>query len=262
MTGPPVSAGTRIEAAIREALNRGEPAVAGFLTAGFPTLREFPDILRDVAAEAAVVEVGVPFSAPMADGITIQESSRQALANGVTLSWILDTLSGLELDAPVVLMSYLNPLLSHGLDRLAADAVVAGVSGFIVPDLPVDESGPMRRSLSARGIALIQLVTPLTPPERRLRIAKASQGFLYAVTRTGTTGSSSADAPVATEYLSSLREISSVPVLAGFGIRTADQVEAVAGFADGVIVGSALVEHIAAGGSATRFLRRLRNRTE
>jgi tryptophan synthase alpha chain len=199
----------------------------------------------------------------MADGITIQESSRQALANGVTLPWILETLARIEIAAPTVLMSYLNPLLSHGLDRLATDAAAAGVSGFIVPDLPVDESVPMRRALSTMGIALIQLVTPLTPRERQRRIAEESQGFLYAVTRTGTTGGSDGDVTHdMSDYLRGLRDISKVPVMAGFGIRTADQVATISGLCDGVIVGTALVEQIAAGRSATSFLRRLKNRTE
>lgn len=262
MTNPASRAGAPIETAVREALDRGEPALAAFLTAGHPSLEAFPAVLMEVAAVADIVEIGVPFSDPMADGVTIQEASRQALSNGVTLTWILQMLAGIDVDAPTVLMSYLNPLLSYGLDRLAADAAHAGVSGFIVPDLPIDESLSLRRSLTAEGVALIQLVTPLTPFERQRRIAATSQGFLYAVTRTGTTGGEGGEVPEATEYLANLRAISDVPVLAGFGIRTADHVSAIAGSADGVIVGSALVEHIAGGGSATRFLKSLRNRTE
>ncbi|MFQ5529710.1 MAG: tryptophan synthase subunit alpha [Gemmatimonadota bacterium] len=255
--------GVRLETAIRSAAARGEPAVAAFLTAGYPSLDGFSELVRCVAAEVDVVELGVPFSDPMADGITIQDSSRQALANGVTLSWILDLVAGLDSSVPIVLMSYLNPLLARGLDRLAEDASSAGVSGFIVPDLPFDEAGPMRDALSARGVALIQLVTPLTPDDRRTRIAAASQGFLYAVTRTGTTGGDETDASCGVaEYLRGLRAVSPVPVLAGFGIRTADQVSAIAGSADGVIVGSALVEHLAAGDDPAVFLKGLRNRGE
>lgn len=250
----------RLEQAIRSAAGRGEPALAAFLTAGFPACEGFAEVVRRVAAHADIIELGVPFSDPMADGITIQDSSRQALSNGVTLSWILDLVADLGVPVPIVLMSYLNPLLTRGFDRLAADAAESGVAGFIVPDLPFDEAGPLRSALAARDVALIQLVTPLTPVDRQKRIAAASQGFLYAVTRTGTTGGDSADASSSIEpYLRGLRSVSPVPVLAGFGIRTARHVHALAGVADGVIVGSALVECLAAGDDPAEFLKRLRH---
>jgi tryptophan synthase alpha chain len=258
MTRSMASVGEALGDAIREACSRGEPALAAFLTAGCPSREQFPAVLREVAAVADVVEIGVPFSDPMADGVTIQESSRRALEDGVNLAWILETLRTIELPAPVVLMSYLNPLLSYGLARLAADAAAARVHGFIIPDLPVDESAGAREVFSAQDIALIQLVTPLTLPERRRRIAAESQGFLYAVTRTGTTGGGEHDLARATEYLGGLRRCSPVPVMAGFGIGTADDVRALAGCVDGVIVGSALVEHVSRGGSAARFLKSLR----
>jgi tryptophan synthase alpha chain len=250
----------RLEQAIRSANERGEPALAAFLTAGFPTREGFADVVRQVALHADIVELGVPFSDPMADGVTIQDSSRQALADGVTLSWILELVADLRLSVPIVLMSYLNPLLSRGFNILAADAAEAGVAGFIVPDLPVDESDPFREALTEKHVALIQLVTPLTPVDRQKRIAAASQGFLYAVTRTGTTGGDSTGSvsSIAT-YLQGLRAVSPVPVLAGFGVRTADHVQSLARYTDGVIVGSALVERLAAGDDPAEFLRQLRN---
>ncbi len=250
----------RLEQAIRSANERGEPALAAFLTAGFPARSGFADVVRQVALHADIVELGVPFSDPMADGVTIQDSSRQALSDGVTLTWILELVADLRLSVPIVLMSYLNPLLSRGLNKLAADAAEAGVAGFIVPDLPVDEAGPLRKELANQDVALIQLVTPLTPLDRQQRIAAASQGFLYAVTRTGTTGGSSTNSlsSIAT-YLKGLRAISPVPVLAGFGVRTAEHVQSLARHADGVIVGSALVERLAAGDDPAEFLRQLRN---
>lgn len=248
-----------LEQAIRAATERGEPALAAYLTAGFPSRDCFADVVRRVAIHADIIELGVPFSDPMADGITIQDSSRCALADGVTLSWILELVAELGLSVPVVLMSYLNPLLARGFDTLAVDASEAGVAGFIVPDLPVDEANPLREALSARDVALIQLVTPLTPPDRQERIAAASQGFLYAVTRAGTTGGDSTySSPSVYSYLQSLRAVSPVPVLAGFGIRTANQVSRVAEVADGVVVGSALVERLAAGDDPAEFLKRLR----
>ncbi len=252
--------GLRLEQAIRSATERGEPALAAFLTAGFPAREGFADVVRRVAAHADIIELGVPFSDPMADGITIQDSNRRALSDGVTLSWILELVADLGVPVPIVLMSYLNPLLARGFDQLAADATESGVAGFIVADLPFDEAGPLRSALTARDVALVQLVTPLTPVERQKRIAAASQGFLYAVTRTGTTGGASTDASSSIEpYLRGLCSFSPVPVLAGFGIRTAKHVHALAGAADGVIVGSALVERLAAGDDPAKFLQCLRN---
>ena len=158
-----------------------------------PDFRKRETFLQQLAAvadAADVVEIGVPFTDPMADGTTIQRSSRVALAQGVSLKWILAELSGSrpKLRAPLLLMSYLNPLLAYGLDRLPADAARAGVSGFIVPDLPFEECEDVRSALAARGLALVQFVTPVTPTERIQMLCAASSGFIYAVTMTGTTG--------------------------------------------------------------------------
>ncbi|MFW6039743.1 MAG: tryptophan synthase subunit alpha [Gemmatimonadota bacterium] len=254
-----VAGAPRIEAAIRRAGAEGRPAIAAFLTAGFPSLDGFRDIVLRVAEAADVVELGVPFSDPMADGVTIQEASRVALAGGVTLEWILDLVADLELGVPVVLMSYLNPLLTMEHDVLASRARAAGVDGFIIPDLPYEESEPMRRALEPADLALVQLVTPLTPRARRRRLAEASSGFLYAVTRTGTTGAVERGSGIdgLSEYAVDLRAVSPCPVLAGFGVRTADQVRRLHGRFDGVIVGSALIEQLMAGGDPAAFLREL-----
>lgn len=248
-----------IENRIRAAAVHGRPALAGFLTAGYPSRAGFADVARRVAGAVDVLELGVPFSDPMADGVTIQEASRAALDDGVTLDWILELVAGLELATPVVLMSYLNPLLTRSHAALAGEAAAAGVDGFIVPDLPLEESGPLREALGRRGLGLIQLVTPLTPPARRRRLARASGGFLYAVTRTGTTGAGATgggSGPLA--YLASLREVSDLPVLAGFGIRSPAQVRELAPHVDGLIVGSALIERLAAGEDPVEFLQELR----
>jgi len=247
-----------VESVIRTARASGRPALAAFLTAGFPSRDGFSDVVRRVAAAADVIELGVPFSDPMADGVTIQHASRAALANGVTLDWILDLVDGLRLDTPVMLMSYLNPLLGRPHEVLATDATVAGVSGFIVPDLPYEESGPLRRALAPAGLGLVQLVTPLTSPGRRQRLAAASTGFLYAVTRTGTTGSGEGTIDgTSSAYLRELRELSPRPVMAGFGIRSAEQVREIGDAVDGVIVGSALIERLAAGEDPAAFLHSL-----
>lgn len=259
---PNVGAATgarRIEAAIRRAGADGRPAIAAFLTAGFPSREAFPDVVRRVSEVADVIELGVPFSDPMADGVTIQAASRAALADGVTLDWILELVADLELRVPVVLMSYLNPLLTRSHDELVTQATAAGVDGFIVPDLPYEESGSLRRALEPSGLALIQLVTPLTPPARRQRLAEASTGFLYAVRRTGTTGAAGQDGDDAgvAAYAAGLRAVSACPVLAGFGVRTPEQVRRLHGHFDGVIVGSALIEQLMAGEDPAVFLRKL-----
>src|SRR5271170_6377128 len=175
----------RISAAIGAAVAQGRPALVGFLTAGFPTRADFRRNLTEVASVCDVVEIGVPFSDPMADGSTIQRASFAALGNGVTLQWILDELvASPERTAPTLLMSYLNPLLAFGLGRLPSAAAAAGVSGFIVPDLPFEESADLKSALDREGLALVQMVTPVTPPERLAMLCAGAQGFVYAVTMT------------------------------------------------------------------------------
>ncbi len=251
-------------AAIRAASAKGRPALVGFLTAGFPTRRGFKENLAAVAAECDVVEIGVPFTDPMADGTTIQRASFVALADGVTLPWILDELKSVKPRhaAPTLLMSYLNPLLKFGLDKLPRAAVESGVAGFIVPDLPFEESGDLRRALDGEGMALVQMVTPVTPAERLSLLCREAKGFVYAVTMTGTTGTPkgpSAELPRdVLQYMDRVKRCSSVPVCAGFGIRSREQVARFAGHADGVVVGSALVEVLERGEDVRAFLRSLR----
>ena len=252
----------RISAAIRNAAKSGDPALVAFLTAGHPTKAAFRDVLRAVAAGADVVEIGVPFTDPMADGVTIQRSSQVALAQGVSLTWIFDELAAIKLDTPLLLMSYLNPLLSYGLEKLAATAARVGVCGFIIPDLPVDESDDMRAALDATGVALVQMATPVTEPVRLKRICEASQGFVYAVTMTGTTGKNVAVPEDVLGYLDRVRAASRQPVCAGFGIRSREQVERLSGHVDGVVVGSALIEVIERSGDTTAFLRGLRRNAQ
>ncbi len=246
-----------LAASLREA---EKPALVAFITAGFPQPDRFLSLLAEVAEAADAVEIGVPFTDPMADGVTIQRSSQAALASGVSLSWILDQLAArdFELAAPILLMSYLNPLLAFGYEALAARAVEVGVSGFIVPDLPYEESAPLHDALQAHGLALVQLVTPATPPDRLSALCKSSQGFVYAVTRTGITGAA-ADLPEeAVDYLATVSAASDLPVCAGFGVRSRDQVEEIGKHADGVIVGSALIEALERGESPATFLTGLR----
>jgi len=249
----------RISEALRTAGRNGEPALVAFLTAGYPSKDRFREHLQSVAAGADVVEIGVPFTDPMADGVTIQRSSQAALAQGVSLRWILSELQAMpRLDAPLLLMSYLNPLLAYGLDRLADAAARANVTGFIVPDLPYDESSDLRKALDAYAIAMVQMVTPVTKPERMKQLCDSSQGFVYAVTMTGTTGKNVAVPEEVMGYLDRVRALAKVPVCAGFGIRSREQVERLRGHVDGVVVGSALVEVLERGGNPTEWLEALR----
>ena len=170
------------------------PGLSAYLTGGYPDERRFREYFLKTAAACDLVEVGIPFSDPMADGLTIQNASQVALNNGASLEKILQWLAELtpEVETPVVLMSYLNPLLAYGYRRLAGDAVKSGVSGFIVPDLPVEEAAPLVDALANFDLALIQLVTPLTPPARLSLLCEQSRGFVYAVTHAGTTGGDAA----------------------------------------------------------------------
>lgn len=259
-----MNAHERIGAAIRAANARGEPALVAYLTAGFPSRDRFQSDLRRIAEGADVIEIGVPFTDPMADGVTIQRSSRVALEQGVSLRWILQELESMtpRLDTPLLLMSYLNPLLAFGLDALAAAAERAAVAGLIVPDLPFDEGDALHAALASRGLALVQMVTPVTPEERLERICARSQGFLYAVTATGTTGRNVTVPAEVTTYLDRVRRHARIPVCAGFGIRGREQLERLRGHVEGVVIGSALVELLEQGGDPAAWLSTLRGRAD
>ena len=249
----------RVSAALAAANDSGRPALVPFITAGYPEPDTFVDTLKKVATTGDVVEIGIPFSDPMADGMTIQRSSFEAIRKGVTLRWIFDQLDSAtgEIDAPLVMMSYLNPLLAFGYDALAERALEAGVCGFIVPDLPYEESEEIRAALEVRDLGLIQLVTPATPDERLQMLCDASLGFVYAVTITGITGGGEGLPSDLAHYLDKVASVSSLPVCAGFGIRAAEDVAAVGRHAAGAIVGSALVEVLERGEDPQAFLESL-----
>jgi tryptophan synthase alpha chain len=240
-------------------------ALVAFLTAGYPRKATFKEDLAAVTAHADVVEIGVPFSDPLADGITIQRSSMAALAQGVTLHWIIDELRAMpRSDTPLLLMSYLNPLLSYGLEQLAADCASVGVCGFIVPDLPLDEAAPFEAAMAVHGLALVRMVTPVTPEARLRRLCGGAQGFVYAITMTGVTGKNAGGGDTLQavgSYLDRVRALSPVPVCAGFGIRSHAQVQQLEPHTDGVIVGSALVEALEKGESVATLLEGLRGAT-
>jgi tryptophan synthase alpha chain len=248
----------RVTAAIVTANDEGRTALVPFLTAGYPELSSFAKTLHEVAAVSDVVEIGVPFSDPMADGMTIQRSSFAAIKNGVSLKWIWSELEAANVAVPLVMMSYVNPLMAFGFRALAERAAAAGVCAFIVPDLPFEESDALRGLLEANGLGLVQLVTPATPAPRLGVLANASRGFLYAVTVTGITGGGAGLPDNLAAYLDAVSAASPLPVCAGFGIRTAADVADVGRHAAGAIVGSALVEVLERGEDAASYLRALR----
>ena len=233
-------------------------AICAYVTAGYPSLEAFPGILARVAQAADVVEVGVPFTDPMADGQTIQKASHQALTQGVNLDYVFATIEGADLAAPHLLMGYYNPFLAFGLDRLVERMDAVGTAGLIVPDLPIEEAHELSAALGSRGQGLVQLVAPTTPERRLAELASASKGFVYAVTTKGTTGSTTRFDEDVLAYLDRVKAVASLPVLAGFGVRERSQVAALAGHVDGVVVGSALIDALDRGEDPGTFLDGLR----
>ncbi len=241
----------------------GRAALVPYVTAGHPSLADTPELLLALADEGAdVIELGIPFSDPLADGPVIQRSSYEAIQGGADLRWALRTLADFRLvrDTPVVLFSYLNPILRHGVGEFLADAAEAGAQGVLVTDLPVGSDPGLERRFDESPLALIRLVAPTTRPERVREIAAAARGFLYYISRTGVTGTR-VDLQAGLEAeVRAVRDASPVPVAVGFGISTPEQAAAVAAIADGVVVGSALVQRVGEGGveAGRRFVRELR----
>jgi tryptophan synthase alpha chain len=240
----------RIDARFAALKSDQRKALVPFVTAGDPSREATAAIMRAlVAAGADLLELGVPFSDPMADGPVIQRSSERALARGVDTRYVFDTVREFRRDdaqTPVVLMGYLNPVEVRGAERYAREAVAAGVDGVLLVDLPPEEAGSVRAAFAAQGLALISLAAPTTAPERLARLAEDAQGYLYYVSFAGVTGASGKlDADDAVRKAGALRERARVPVLIGFGIKDAASAAALASAADGVVVGSALVEALA-----------------
>ncbi|MEJ7746340.1 MAG: tryptophan synthase subunit alpha [Luteimonas sp.] len=235
-------------------------ALVPFITAGDPSLEAtVPAMHALVEAGADVIELGVPFSDPMADGPVIQRSSERALARGAGLSYVLDCVRAFrERDAttPVVLMGYLNPVEIRGSKRFAEEAGAAGVDGVLLVDLPPEESAEFRQAFANHGIALILLASPTTTDARLAGLCGEAQGYLYYVSFAGVTGADRLDAGVASERLRQIRALSQVPVMVGFGIKDAASAVAMATDADGVVVGSALVATLAEATDAADAARR------
>lgn len=242
-------------------------ALVLYTTAGYPSPESGLDALLAMADGGAdVIELGVPFSDPLADGPTIQRSSFEAIARGVDLEWTLELLARFraQRDTPVVIFSYLNPILDYGVDEFLRDAAAAGASGVLVTDLPVGADPELEQTIADSPLDLIRLVAPTTTPERVREIAAAARGFLYYVSRTGVTGTQSELAAGLAEEVDAVRSATDLPVAVGFGISTPEQAAVVARLADGVIVGSALVDLLGQEGvGAVRgFVERLRGAME
>ncbi|WP_339828553.1 tryptophan synthase subunit alpha [uncultured Arenimonas sp.] len=224
-------------------------ALVPFITAGDPSLEATVPVMHAlVRAGADVIELGVPFSDPMADGPSIQRSSERAIERGAGLRYVLRCVASFresDADTPVVLMGYLNPIEILGADAFARDAAAAGVDGVLLVDLPPEEAGPNRAAFNAAGLDLISLAAPTTTEERLARLASESQGYLYYVSFAGVTGGSQLDVTDVLKRAGDLRARANVPVLVGFGIRDAASAAALAPAADGVVVGSALVDALA-----------------
>ena len=242
-----------IGAAFARAKAEGRAALVCYAMAGDPDLAATEaQLLALDRAGADLIELGVPFSDPIADGPVLQAAAVRALKAGATLPSILALAARLKgkLRAPLVLMGYANPFLQFGLEKFAAAASEAGIAGAIIPDLPLEETAPWRAALEPRGLALTLLCAPTTGRERMAKIAAASRGFLYAVSVTGVTGARAELPPELAGYLASLRELSPVPVAVGFGVARPEQAAALGKLADGVVVGSALVAAHHQGGAA------------
>ncbi|HVR82345.1 MAG TPA: tryptophan synthase subunit alpha [Luteimonas sp.] len=239
----------RIDTRFAALKSSGRKALVPFLTAGDPSLDATVPVMRAlVDAGADVIELGMPFSDPMADGPTIQRSSERALARGAGLSYVLDCVREFrahDADTPVVLMGYLNPVEIRGAERFAGDAAAAGVDGLLLVDLPPEEADEPRAAFAAHGLALILLAAPTTTGARMTRLCADAQGYLYYVSFAGVTGADRLDAGEAGERLRAIRAQANVPVVAGFGIKDAASAAAMATDADGVVIGSALVEALA-----------------
>jgi len=241
--------------------HNGHPALIPFLPAGFPSTGTFWDHLQECDdAGAAVIEIGVPFSDPMADGPVVEEASQLCLAQNVNLDWILEGLARRRssLQAEIVLMGYCNPFFQFGWDRLAAQASQAGVSGLIVPDLPLEESGNLRKTLAGHDILLIPLIGLNTTRERMQAYAEVAEGFVYFVSVMGTTGARSTLPGQLLDKLRAARAIFHQPLALGFGLRSPEQLKELQQSVDAVVFGSALIEHIKAGGRAGEFMKRWR----
>ncbi|MDR3134907.1 MAG: tryptophan synthase subunit alpha [Deltaproteobacteria bacterium] len=258
--------------AILAAKAKGRPALIPFLTAGYPCPGKFWEALAELAGSGAdIIEIGVPFSDPVADGPVVAAAGLKALGDGIDVAWILGGLKQRAIKAPLVLMSYANPLLQHAwpmtdpkaslgdrvlesLRLLAREAKEAGLAGLIVPDVPLEESAPFQKAFSEASLDLVPLVGPNTTRERMEKYARFARGYVYVVSVLGTTGARETLPPEAIETLGRAREAFGLPLALGFGLKSPSQLKALGASPDAVIIGSALLKHLADGGGPREFM--------
>jgi len=262
----PVTGAIHISQAFDQARKQGRAALMPYFTLGYPDAERSLEIIRAVAQSGAdLIELGMPFSDPLADGPTIQRSTQQALAQGMTVRRCLELTSDLRkrgVELPLLLMGYLNPILSYGEERFAFDAAASGADGLIIPDLPPEEAGVLKGACQDAGLAQVYLLAPTSTVERIQLAVGRSSGFVYLVSVTGVTGERTALPDDLVEFIQRVRETTDKPLAVGFGISTPEQVAQIGRLADGVIVGSALISAVSSGKDpicgATEFIANLR----
>lgn len=235
----------RITKTIREAQKNNKKVFIPFITAGYPKRESMIDILTALSEGGSdIIEIGIPFSDPIADGPVIQSSSQAALENGVTLPWILKTVKDARkhLSVPLIFFTYLNPIIKYGVERFFRDAKRCGVDGILIPDLPPEESGEIKELAAAYGLSTIFLISPATANKRMKMIEKLSDDFVYCISVTGTTGTR--EKLNIEPYLKRVKSLLKKPYVVGFGISAAEDVKRISGYSDGVVVGSALIKMI------------------
>jgi tryptophan synthase alpha chain len=239
---------------------RGRAALIPYLTAGYPSAAACAEALRAADEIADILEVGVPFSDPLADGPTIQRSTFEALQQGMTLAGTLQLIARAQVSRPVVVFSYLNPVLRYGVERFLRDADDLGIAGLLLTDLPAGSDPRVESAIQQSPLDLIRLIAPTTREQRMADAVAGAEGFVYLVARLGVTGATESLAAGLGDSIARVRRVTTLPIAVGFGISTPHQAATVARLADGVVVGSALVDLLGTGGvgAARRFLEDLR----
>ncbi len=252
----------RLEETFSRLKKTNKKALITFITAGDPDIDVTGDIILVLERSGAdIIELGIPFSDPMADGPTIQASSERALKGGVTISKILSVVAGVRKRSqiPIILFGYYNPIFSYGLDKITEDAARAGADGFLVVDLPPEEAGEFKRYTDLRGLDLIFLLTPTSDDDRMRLVAKNARGFVYYVSVTGVTGVRNALPLDIKEHIKTARKFTNLPIGVGFGISTPEQARTVSECADAIVVGSAIVKIIAENHKKSLILKGVEN---
>ncbi|MDD5697552.1 MAG: tryptophan synthase subunit alpha [Victivallaceae bacterium] len=249
----------RISNTFAKCRSENRNALVVYVTMGCPDLENSERLVTElISAGADIIELGVPFSDPMADGPVIQESARRALAAGTTLQGVLDRTKNIRRrypDTPLILFSYYNVILAYGIEKLAAAAAAAGIDGLLVVDLAFEHRQELLPALNKHRLSLIPLVAPTTPPERAAQIVRDATGFVYCITSKGVTGGGAAFDPELEKRLAELRQSCPVPLAAGFGIDSAEKVRYLTRFTDGIVVGSAVMRRINAGADIEQGIR-------